>query len=90
MNERTAHEGEATMQQLLEREETHDPLGETLVLPRRPLLNRPKEPSPKPLWLTPSEAELLVSLCMASSSDGGPDETELFAKLGRFVKSFRL
>jgi hypothetical protein len=81
-------EREAEMQQLLldSRAETQN----DYTLPRLPRIPQRTGPSPKPLWLTQAEAELLVSLCIASTTDGGREEEELFAKLGRFVRSLSL
>lgn len=38
----------------------------------------------RPLWLTPSEAEALLVLCVASPATAGPGEQDLFAKLGNY------
>lgn len=78
------------MQQLLMGNRPPEMYDTSFDLPRLPGVPRRSEPSPKPLWLTATEAELLVSLCFASPTDGGNDEVEFFAKLGRFVKSFSL
>jgi hypothetical protein len=42
----------------------------------------------QPLWLSAQETELLIELSFSSVTDGGPAEGELFAKLGRLVRSF--
>jgi hypothetical protein len=81
---------EAEMQQLLMDHEAGETFEPELGFPRLTLSARGSEPSPKPLWLTAAEAELLLSLCFASPSAGGPLEAEFFAKLGRFVRSFSL
>lgn len=79
---------EAVMQQILVDKDRSESFETALGLPRRALGSAASEPSPKPLWLTAAEAELLVSLCFASPSVGGQLEAEFFAKLGRFVRSF--
>ena len=42
----------------------------------------------KALWLTASEAETLLDLCMVSPANGGSCEQELFRKLGDYIRSF--
>ena len=44
----------------------------------------------EPLWLTLHEAEALLVLCAASPVSAGPDEHDLFMKLGDFFRSCRL
>jgi hypothetical protein len=77
------------MQQMLSHDEQMDRYEEAFDL----ALILPQPASPigypvQPLWLSPAEAELLISLCVTSSTDGGTAEGELFDKLGRFVRSF--
>ncbi|MCC2670183.1 MAG: hypothetical protein K0Q72_2654 [Armatimonadetes bacterium] len=42
-----------------------------------------------PLWLTASEAELLLELCAHSRVSAGEREEELFTKLGDLMRGFR-
>jgi len=81
---------ETAMPQLMVDDSPTELLETRFDLPRLPIGSQASEPSPKPLWLTAAEAELLVSLCFASPSTGGQVEAEFFAKLGRFVRSFSL
>ena len=44
--------------------------------------------SQRPLWLTEQEAETLALLSGSSLHDGGPAEQALFAKLGKYLRTF--
>ncbi|MGV3722805.1 MAG: hypothetical protein ACO1SX_18025 [Actinomycetota bacterium] len=81
---------EAVMQQLLMDNNRSESFDSAFDLPRFPLSRAASEPSPRPLWLTAEEADLLVTLCFAAPSTGGETEAEFFGKLGRFVRSFAL
>ncbi len=41
-----------------------------------------------PLWLSASDAELLVNLCLTSTEAVGERERELFARLGEYLRAF--